>query len=245
MIWRCILFALAGCGRIGFDAGGGDGGGGGDTISVDGLPPDLVVWFTLETTTPIDIVSGGTGTCTTTQCPTVTTGFRGNALLFDGGNDCIVIADYAALHQPTLTVAVWVNANGLQDSSAVAKRVDDMTGTAYDTWELGAGIMGELELTSNHNGASEQIGTPPGLLAIGSWQHVAFTWDGAVKRLYVGGIERAMAASAQPLSYDTNNAYVGCDDNGSLVRFFSGAVDDMQVYSRALSSTEIQMLAND
>lgn len=235
----CVV-VVASCGRIGFDPG--DGGARSDVAAIDALPSGLVVWFPLETAMPNDVVSGGVGTCVNPTCPTVTAGYRNAALMFDGIDDCIVIADYAALHQATPTIAIRARIAVVQDTAALAKRVD-VVGGPYDTWELGAGPTNALELTTNHGGTSEQIATPDGDVMVGRWQHFAFTWDGATKRVYVDGAERASGPSTMPLSYDANNAYIGCDDNGGLVRFFSGALDEMQIYDRALSASEIASLA--
>jgi hypothetical protein len=113
-VWRVLLVGVMGCGRIGFAArtgsGAGDASASGDAmrdadLSDSHLPSGLVVWFQLETTPADDIVGGGQGTCTASSCPTVTTGYAGSGLLFDGVNNCLDVADYPALHQPTITVA--------------------------------------------------------------------------------------------------------------------------------------------
>ena len=164
-------------------------------------------------------------------------------MLFDGANDCILVADYPALHQATLTLAIWAYQTGPQDTAAVAKRVD-VAASPQDTWELGPLPGGELELTTNHGGSTEQIATPAGAFVVMQWQHLAFTWDGATKRIYVDGIERGTGTSTQPLNYDGQQAMIGCDDNAGPVRFFNGALDELMIFDYPMTGAEVLQLAS-
>ena len=243
-----------GCGRIGFTAlaatGGGDGGGSatGDAmrdadLSDSNLPAGLVAWFQMGATPATDIVGGGVGACTSPNCPTVTTGYAGSGLLFDGSNDCLDVADYAALHQATITVAFRAHMTvGAQDAAAIAK-IASSAGGDVDTWELGPGTTNDLELTTYQAMATQQIITPDAVLLVGQWQHIAYTWDGTTEREYIDGTQQSSSATPGALSYDTRDLYIGCDYNGGPVRFYSGILDELQIYDRALSATEIQSLA--
>jgi hypothetical protein len=75
-----------------------------------------------------------------------------------------------------------------------------------------------------------------------TWVHIAGTWDGTTKRLYIDGV-LARSGTSQ-ISYDTHDLYLGADENnGSLALPFDGVLDDLRVYSRALSLQEIAALA--
>jgi len=75
-------------------------------------------------------------------------------------------------------------------------------------------------------------------LPLNAWSHLAATYDGAVARLFVNGTEVAsrpqtgsMTVSADPLTIG-GNTYSGQN--------WSGLIDEVRIYNRALSSTEIQ-----
>jgi hypothetical protein len=253
MRWVWVVLLATACGRLGFDPmvppGSTDGrlgdGTAGDGAARDSsLPAGLVVWFPMEEMMPVDTLTGTVGDCAGTTCPMVIAGYSGNALSFDGSNDCIAIADYTALDQPTLTIALRAfMATSAQDTAIVSKRYD-IGAASYNSWELGAGAVDSLDVTTTHpTVTNDQISTPNGDLVVGVWQHLAITWDGGMKRVYVDGAMRAQRAIGSGLSYDTHNAYIGCDDNGGLVRFYRGVIDEVQIYNRALSSTEIAALA--
>ena len=73
----------------------------------------------------------------------------------------------------------------------------------------------------------------------GNWHHVATTWDGTTRRIYLNGTGVASdtpgsngAAAANFRIGSTNNA-----------EFFNGTLDEIAVYNHALSATEVQSLA--
>ncbi len=77
----------------------------------------------------------------------------------------------------------------------------------------------------------------------GAWHHIGLVWDGSCRYLYVDGAEAAKDAAA--LSYAINSdggLHLGAGkalDAGSL---FSGLIDDVRIYRRALTAEEIAAL---
>jgi Concanavalin A-like lectin/glucanases superfamily len=75
-------------------------------------------------------------------------------------------------------------------------------------------------------------------LPLNTWSHLAATYDGAALRLYVNGVQvgsrtmtGAMLTSSSPLRIGGNSIWG---------EFFQGRLDEIRIYSRALSATEIQ-----
>jgi hypothetical protein len=75
-------------------------------------------------------------------------------------------------------------------------------------------------------------------LPLNTWSHLAATWDGATLRLYVNGVQASSRAtngsivtSAGPLRFGGNSVWG---------EWFAGRLDEIRVYSRALTATEIQ-----
>ena len=70
----------------------------------------------------------------------------------------------------------------------------------------------------------------------GNWHRIGFVWDGLCRHLYVDGME--VANDAEPLS-GLNDAYGGLyfGTGSSLASgtFFSGLIDDVRIYNRAVS----------
>jgi large repetitive protein len=87
--------------------------------------------------------------------------------------------------------------------------------------------------------------------ATGIWFHVVGTFDGIQMRIYVGGVAEGMAPHGYPLDYDpTRGWFLGrsgeCGGAGeaSFDGKLNGALDDVRIYGRALTSREVADLAS-
>jgi hypothetical protein len=77
-------------------------------------------------------------------------------------------------------------------------------------------------------------------LPLNTWTHVAITYDGAVLRAFVNGVQRG-TNQAVALASVTAPLQVGAWISGSQnVDFWSGTLDEVRVYGRALTAAEIQ-----
>ena len=74
-----------------------------------------------------------------------------------------------------------------------------------------------------------------------TWSHVAATYDGATIRLYVNGVLENSLASTFTIASNTLPLSFAGESTGS--RAYQGALDDMRLYSRVLSGSEIADLA--
>jgi len=84
-------------------------------------------------------------------------------------------------------------------------------------------------------------------LVVGEWRHIAATWDGADIRLYVDGVEVAFGAnvftSIADTTVDVNIGAFQAFASGDRSAFFDGMIDEVYVFDRALTATEIANLA--
>jgi concanavalin A-like lectin/glucanase superfamily protein/galactose oxidase-like protein/Big-like domain-containing protein/Kelch motif protein len=87
------------------------------------------------------------------------------------------------------------------------------------------------------NGTVRFIGGPTAL-GVNTWTHVALTYDGAATRLFVNGTQVATAAQTGTIQTSTTPLRIG--GNVPYGEYFQGRLDDVRIYSRALSATEIQ-----
>lgn len=74
----------------------------------------------------------------------------------------------------------------------------------------------------------------------GQWYHVVGTYDGSRIRLYVDGGLSGSATATGAMSY-ANNMYAG-ETYAPGTNQFIGAIDDIRVYSRVLSASEVSLL---
>ena len=164
-------------------------------------------------------------------------GRYGSALRFDGINDVVSVPDAAALDLTTgMTLEAWVNPAVATDWRTVILK------------EINAGLA--YALYSNHNspspaGYAHIVGTAisdgtggPTTLPLNTWSHVATTYDGANLRLFVNGAQVSSRALTGSMIQSTNPLRVG--GNAVWGEYFSGLIDEVRIYNRALTASEIQ-----
>jgi hypothetical protein len=71
------------------------------------------------------------------------------------------------------------------------------------------------------------------MIADGNWHRVAFTWDGASRRLYAD--DELVAEDTQSmLQSSTGRQVIGSGANMAPDTFFTGLIDDVRIYNRAV-----------
>jgi hypothetical protein len=71
------------------------------------------------------------------------------------------------------------------------------------------------------------------VVADGNWHRVGLVWDGANRSLYVDDILVATDTQSK-LVGSGGGLNIGCDKNLSPGSFWSGMIDDVRIYNRAV-----------
>jgi hypothetical protein len=222
------------------------------TVTNSATPPPpagLVAAFNFNTdtgttaTTAINSAGSGNGAIAGAVLVPSQTGF-GTALHFDGINDMVTVTEALAAGpldaQTAVTLSAWVNPSALAGPSGWRTIVmkERPAGLAYalyandgdDKASQPAGYM-------NIAGSDQPVRGVPGL-PLNTWTHIAVTYDRTQILLYVNGSLRAAVAQAGNITRSNNPLRIG----GNAVftqEFFAGMIDDVRIYNRALSATEI------
>ena len=78
----------------------------------------------------------------------------------------------------------------------------------------------------------------------GQWHYVGLTWDGSYRALYVDDVEVAKDVNPQGhLKIAVGGLHFGAGSNIQTASFFSGLIDDIRIYNRALTAEDIEALA--
>jgi hypothetical protein len=108
--------------------------------------------------------------------------------------------------------------------------------------QLAYALYGHATDTNNPSGHANVGGDTwtrgTGPLPVNSWTHLAVTYDGAGLKLYVNGT----LASSKPLLGNilTSTGPLRFGGNSIWSEWFKGSLDEIRIYNRALTATEVQ-----
>lgn len=174
-----------------------------------------------------------------------------SALKFDG-DDYVTVTGYKGVTGTAdRTISAWVWSDHGHYNGTNHNRC------AIVMW--GGGSFYGMAL--NHTSAIGQVGgltqlaggsltnTSSRPVTSGGWMHVAITWandgtpDGSEAVLYVNGVAQSVTSAGG--SMNTGNSMDVAFGRGQILTdaLFRGKIDEMRIYSRALTATEIKKLA--
>jgi len=145
-----------------------------------------------------------------------------------------------------LTLECWVRPWSLERLAGLITQEDKQSD---DGFALGLGPGGYVGLfLGNGNGPDEAEvhRSPSGLLKRGVWHHVVGRWDGAVKDVWVDGVQAGSWPFAGPFTLGTHPLRLGAmGDLGRALRFLDGDLAQCAIHDRALSGAEIRARHSD
>jgi len=199
-------------------------------------PEDMVSWWPGDGNAD-DIVAGNDGTLV--NGTTFALGKVGEAFSFDGMDDFVSAPGTGIDGLQELTIDVWVKLNSMDSDH---ERFVHIMGPKAVLRHDGENSLGQLHFYMNFGGQGPEkelhhIRVNDALVEE-NWYHVAGTYDGEVMRLYLDGVE----VDYLPV---TGTVYTG-----SGVRLSArgepmhGLLDEVEIFSRALSADEIWAIFN-
>jgi hypothetical protein len=78
----------------------------------------------------------------------------------------------------------------------------------------------------------------PVTLPVNTWTHLAGTYDGTTMRIYTNGVLAASVSQTGLIAPSTDGLFIG--GNPYYGHNFTGTIDEVRIYNRALSAGEIQ-----
>jgi hypothetical protein len=176
--------------------------------------------------------------------PVHVAGRTGLAVAFDGIDDTATVPHDAAFDSYPLSLSFWMRSTSAGLSGIVNKYLVSSR-NGYQVFTSGGALCGwyfrdAANYVWDGTGCSLQVTG----VNDGAWHHVAMVVDAAGGRIYVDGTQRASrawtgtpgpATTTQPVSFATYPGTAGPP--------LSGALDDVRLYSRGLSATEVRLLS--
>jgi hypothetical protein len=163
----------------------------------------------------------------------------GSALAFDGTNDIVTVNDSNTLDLTNaLTLEAWVYPTTLSGwrTALLKERPGGLAYALYahDNLPRPAGYV--------NVGGTDREAAGTTALPLNAWSHLTTTYDGATLRLFVNAVQVGSTAVTGSVAVSANQLSIG--GNSVWGEYFAGRLDEIRIYNRALTQSEIQIDMN-
>jgi hypothetical protein len=195
--------------------------------------------------------SGGGNNGTVVGAPTYVPGPAGygTAMQFNGTSDAVNLGANKAAFNPTgsFSISLWANIGAWTtgwEHVMISNRGESSVG-----WQVRRYNTSSLCFTTRGTGEEDMpsLREPP----LSEWVHIACVYDNVanVKTIYINGLQdnQVPTTAGARIAATTVRAYIGSRiDSGNTgpEAFFTGKLDEIRVFSRALSAGEVAFLSD-
>jgi len=160
----------------------------------------------------------------------------GGALQFNGTN-AFVRAPHIPLNSQTFTITMWVNPILYTSEQVVFSQTQSRSTNLSIHFRIYGPNSGRIRMGFYSN----DLDTTGNTIVQNNWYHIAFwyNFENQIRRIYVNGAQAAQGA-ATPFLGTTGNTVIGSWDGTG--QWFSGIIDDVRIYKRALTIEEIKQV---
>lgn len=219
---------------------------GGSNAPGPALLSGMVGWWKADGTT-VDSINADNGAFQPVGSDSYAPGEVNQAFNFNG-SDFVQVPNTPNLQFTNqMTVECWANVrayNGSPTMEVVSKLWD--FSAQQDAWSLGFSPTTQtvhFNLNSSNNaGGTQIVSTVP--IPTNQWVHLAATVDGANVNLYINGALAATESWTQGIFPGNEPMTIGCTWDTAAESFFNGQIDEVSLYTRALTPCEIADIYN-
>lgn len=173
----------------------------------------------------------------------------GQGALFNGTSSKIVIGTSSTFNferTDSFSISAWVNTTTFNNGPILSKLVNSGSYNGYEVLVVGGNIVFLMNNTDPSNGIS--VSATSNTMSTGSWYHVVVTYSGTSLasgvKMYVNG-----SLCSQSVNFDNLSAsilssvapQIGARPSGNVT---NGDLDEIGIWSRALSADEVSQLYN-
>lgn len=201
------------------------------------IPTNLVSWWRGEGNADDSL---GINNGTFISGANYATGKIGQAFNFNGNGNYVEVPDSPSLNVQTgnYTLAAWVKINSSREHFIAGKGGCNGGNSAF---YMGVDNLNQVFLDISHSSGGTRAGGP--VLTIGQWHHLVMTKEGTIHKLFIdGGYDFQIDV---PGIFEINDKpfTIGKGDACTAPQLtMDGAIDEVHLYNRTLSDTEIDTL---
>jgi O-glycosyl hydrolase len=167
-------------------------------------------------------------------------GVNGNAVTLNGGYGQAPNGIVSELGD--FTISVWIKPTSVDTWSRVFDFGSGNSDFMFFTPKAGTTNLPRFSI---NDGSGQQMVDSSVAISANAWTHVAITLSGGAATLYLNGavVGTNTAVTLKPSSLGTTTQNYLAKSQSSADPTFKGSLDEMRIYERSLSATEIATLA--
>lgn len=186
--------------------------------------------------------------------PTKPTLVKAPDVAFPLNTNSVTVPAGAAVEPTTnFTLAAWVVVGpNTGTNMVIMSKVNDPNGAVPNTgatwsyifWQ-GSDQKFRLEISDNIDSSPPDVVIGVNTYTNGTLCHVVATYDGVFLRIYVNGVFEAQQANSGTVPYNSNGTHalhIGNDELSGGQWRWPGRIEDVRIWNRALSQTEITQI---
>jgi len=162
-------------------------------------------------------------------------GVQGGAVVLDGTDDYVIVPYNSYIDPENFTVMMWVKPDVLEASAL-------FLGAGGGGWTSTGGYRIQMSSSSGgvaiwcNDGTTNYNAGATNALNVGEWNFVAASYDGTNIKLYVNDVNQPGTATATCSRLTNQDIWIG---RSWGVTEFEGEIDEVMLFDKALSATEI------
>ena len=180
-------------------------------------------------------------------------GIQGGAYIFNGINSYVRVNDNPSLGGngtwSQISIEFWIEPMASQNGARIIAKRDPTITDANSSYLVGfetSGPSNTLYWGINNGSGWQEVSSSATLLNIGNWYDVVCTYkSGTGLTIYMNGTQKVNVPLAGNISASKGlylfgaPLFIGTDGSNSQASWFNGILDEIHIYSRALSSTQV------
>mgnify|MGYP000029340868 CR=1 FL=1 len=165
-------------------------------------------------------------------------GSANSAYLF-GNNGYIQTPTLGQISSTSLTMSCWVNPSSTQNGGWNGVVSNQQSNSSGFLFQVSSGNYPWVTVSNGSGYNNVSNGSPLG----SGWIHIVQVIKPGLMELYIDGIKTDSTTFATSVIHNTSALYIGARRFGtSTYEYYSGSIDDVGIWSRALTAQEIQDL---
>ena len=165
--------------------------------------------------------------------------------VFNGSSSYVNLGDpTSGMTTANYSVSFWVNTTSTSNSYLISKYLTDGLDSTdiFRVMNLSDGTI--RFRTSTTNPSARDINSTSSVNN-GNWNHILFTVEPNVSKLYINGTEEGSSTTGTAVAPTTvsRNVTLGRHDGGD--NYFNGSIDQVRIFNKALSAGEVTTLYNE